>query len=256
MNKLLKSEWEKRSIELKDTFGSVMFASFPDAINNIFHKWELDILIKHFPKEKKVQILDVGCGYGRLSHPLSQLFLNAFFLGVDISDKYVSMFNKKLKKRGKAIANDLSILPYKKGQIDYIFIVTTFMYLNNPQIRKVVSELKKFMKPNGRLVIIENNKAGDDYITGFGLLPFIKKLMGRKNKHTIESRVFKKNEIETFFKTDFTLLKKMNCSILTVFLPLLFLLGKTGFFKNMNFVIPAGSPFLPSLYNAYVYEKR
>jgi len=253
MNRL-QDEWEKRSKELGDSYESVMFASFPRNINEMFHQWEVNILRNNFPAKKSVKVLDLGCGYGRLSIPLAKKYKNAKFYGIDISSGYIQFFNKLLGKRGEGKVGDLKRLPYKDNTFDYVFVVTVLMYMSDSQIKKLFSKIKRTMTKDGILVVIENNANGSNYITGFGLSGFLKKMMGKENKHYVVSRRFKYGEIEKLSKESFRLVHKTGCSELTIFLPFLLVFAKLKLLPNhlkMNKNIPG----LFSLYNAYVLEK-
>jgi len=254
MNKL-KDEWEKRSRELGNTYESVMFASFPKSINEMFHQWELEILQKNFPKKENVKVLDIGCGYGRLSLPLAKKFKTSKFYGIDISSGYIKLFNKSLGDRGEGKVGDLKTLPYKDDTFDYIFVVTVLMYMSDAQIKKLFSEINRVLKSDGKLVVIENDAKGSNYITGFGLSSFLKKLMGKENKHYVNSRRFKAGEIEKLSKGSFQVTQKVGCSELTMSLPFLLASAKMKLMPD-KMKMNANIRGLFSLYNAYVLRKN
>lgn len=253
----MEEEWNRRSLLLKDSLKSVMFSSFPDYINNIFHEWEMSILKKYFPKSpKKISVLDIGCGFGRLSFPLSREFNNAKFYGVDVSKEYVRFYNSKLKDKGKATVAKINDFDFEDQKFNFIFIVTVLMYLSKKEIIDLSKKIKKITDQDAVVVVIENNSSGVNYISGFGLLNFIKRLIRKENKYNIRAQVFKENEIENYFNNDFDLHYKIRCSLLTFFLPLFFICSK---FKMVNLIktnLQLDFPFLPSLYTAYIFKKK
>lgn len=255
MDKKLKKEWEERSRELRDDPKSVMFATFPSDLNKALHEWEVKILNDNFPSINNAQVLDVGAGYGRLSIPLAKKHKDAFFYGMDIAEGFVALYNKKLGKRGKANVASLTDLPYKRDQFDYIFVVTVLMYMKNHELKKAVEELKRVLKKDGKLVVIENHKNGTDYITGFGLFTLVKKILGKSNKNFINSRVFYHGEIEKYFNKSFRVVSKKGCSLITLLIPLYLLFSKLGL--KINSLLRRGNiPYVPTLYEAFVFEKK
>lgn len=254
MDNNVKRQWEERSKIFKDTLKGVMFTSFTDSNNKVIHDWELSILREYFPKTvKNKNILDIGCGYGRLSVPLAKEFNNAKFYGIDCSSEYISLYNKSLGKKGKAILSDIDKWPLKNKKFDLIFIITLLMYLSDLEIKNLIQNIKKNTHKDTIIVVIENNKSGVSYITGFGLLTFVKNFLGKENKHFIESRVFKKKEIEDYFKNNYVLHKKIRCSLLTLVLPFFLLFKKTFNLPKIgfSFFLP-----LPSVYIAYIFKVK
>lgn len=47
--------------------------------------------------DKKVEIIDVGCGYGGLLFALAPLFPNKLILGMEIRDKLVNFVGEKIR---------------------------------------------------------------------------------------------------------------------------------------------------------------
>lgn len=250
----IKKEWEKRSLYLKDTLKAVMLSSFPDFVNFLFHNWQISILKEFFPKNKRnINVLDIGCGYGRLSFVLSEEFKKANFYGIDISKEFVKLFNEKLKEKGKAVLDSADNLPFTNKIFDYYVIVTSLIYMQDEEILKLIQKIKKTAKKDALVIVIENNISGINYITGFGLIPFIKKIMRRKNEFDIKSRAFKDSEITEYFK-GFYLHARRECRLITLLLPFFLIASKFRLtnFSKINYDIRLF--FLPSLFKAHVFK--
>lgn len=253
----IKKEWEKRSLHFKDSIKGVMLSSFPDFVNESIHEWQISTLRDFFPRaQKKIKVLDIGCGYGRLSFELSRQFKNAEYHGIDISEEYVRLFNEKLKGRGKALYGRADNIPFTNRVFDYVFIATTLIYMSDGEIKKLIQKLKKIVKENALVIIIENNRTGINYINGFGMFNIIKKIIRKKNKFHISSKAFREKEIENFFKEDFLLVEKRRCTLLTLFLPLFFLSGALNL-NIFSFIVPnINLPFLPTLFTSYIFRVK
>lgn len=254
MTSKTKKEWEERSLYFGGTLKAVMLASFSNSVNNLRHNWELSILKSFFPKDKEtVNVLDIGCGHGRLSYSLSKEFENATFYGVDISEEFVRLFNEKLKGKGKAIVAYADNLPFKTEKFDFILMVVILTYMTNKEIKNLVEKIKNLAKKDALIIVIENDISGINYLTLFGLISRIKKIIGKENKFTIKSRRFRDKEIMGYFKNGFYLYEKRKCRLITLFLPLLHIISK---FKFSVFKIPPdiNLPFLPTLSIVYVFK--
>lgn len=222
--------WEKRSLEFEDKIEGVLFKSLPLPLNKYLHKWMLSEILQVLDKNKNLKVLDIGCGYGRLSQPLIQKFPKIKIFGIDISSHYVNLFNKFLKPRGLAVKGDIKKLPFKKGSFDVVFMVTTLMYVTAVKEQEiVVSEIMRVLKPNGKFVFIERNSTGYSLVTLWGM---ITKIRGKKNKE-IDATSFSPNKMIDLIKRNegFILGKKGIPTFTILLIPLIMLA-----FVNENFL--------------------
>jgi 2-polyprenyl-3-methyl-5-hydroxy-6-metoxy-1,4-benzoquinol methylase len=112
-------------------------------------------------KNKKLSVLDYGCGAGSLMRVLIELGARAEFTGTDISSNML----KQAEKRWPASLGPPPILvlqqdaetPFDDGQFD---IVTMSAVLHHVPIKKrcaVYAELGRILKSDGRLYVFEHN---------------------------------------------------------------------------------------------------
>lgn len=191
--------WEKRSFKYGNKIEGVLPKSIPKDVNNYLHKWMLNTISKAIENidQKEIKILDLGCGYGRLSGELLKKFKNIKTFGVDISQHYVDLYNKALKPRGSALRADIGKLPFHDNQFELVFIVTTLMYLiTKKDQRQAMSEIFRVAKPGAKIIIIERNKIAQNFLTLWGLVSFLR---GRKNKE-IKSVSFDQNYMINLIK--------------------------------------------------------
>ncbi len=143
-------------------------ANNPRQWNSIYKKKEeykyYDVLAPHedmgkiveiLKKEKQKKILDLGCGAGR---NLIKLAENGFDVhGIDVAEEGVNLIRKNLRKKNlKAelrVANIFDKLPYKNNFFDGIISVQTLQHGNLSQIKGVISEITRILKPNGFLFV-------------------------------------------------------------------------------------------------------
>lgn len=173
--------WESRYSTYGDRIEGVLQKSFPLTVNEYIHDWMVKEILKGIPKGKReFVVLDLGCGYGRLSEVLLNKFKNCKTVGIDISQRSVGLYNKRLYPRGRARKGDITKLNFRSSTFDLVFIVTTLMYLvDRKSQEKVMKEILRVLRPGGRFVIIERNPVGQSIVT---LGRFVEILHGRRNK--------------------------------------------------------------------------
>ena len=110
----------------------------------------VDRVIRKFIKGKEMEILDVGCGTGRM---LESLRKYGNIIGLDFSEKALEFCKKrKIRNLFRASASEL---PFKNDVFD---LVTAFDLLYHENIKDDVQVLKEFnriLEPYGYLVITE-----------------------------------------------------------------------------------------------------
>jgi len=177
----IKKSWQKRSGIYEDRLEGILPKSFPVMVNKYLDSWmfnQISQLIK--TKNTEISILDLGCGYGRLSKSLLDKYSKIKTYGIDVSNKYVDLYNRLLKIRGKAVVGDIRHLPYKDSSMDLVFAVTSLMYIVDRKNQELVfKEIFRVLKKNGKFVFIERHPFGYKLVTLGGL---VDKLRGKKNK--------------------------------------------------------------------------
>lgn len=113
-----------------------------------------DIVARHFDTPKALDLLDIGCGVGRLHPHLQGKF--ASITGSDVSDKSV-----KRARRDNAFASyDTSGpqgLPYADGQFDIALTVCVMHHVPPAEWGTFLQEMQRVVRPGGLAVVIEHN---------------------------------------------------------------------------------------------------
>ena len=104
---------------------------------------------KHKPKK----VLDAGCGRGFYVTMLSRYPFIKEIHGVDVSDYYLKRAQNALgeDKRVKLTKGSIYKLPHKDRYFDCIILSEVLEHLDDEP--KVLAELKRVLKPGGRLLI-------------------------------------------------------------------------------------------------------
>ena len=155
----------------------------------------INFLIKSNNLNSNSKILDVGCGRGKILGSLrSKLKLRNKPMGIDLvnhKDKDKRIIFKKI--------NILNFIKLNKKKFDLILIKQTIHFLRNNEIKKVVIELKKFLNPKGKLIIIALDPNKNE-LPCFGLMKrrLHKSLKRDKMIHNYISKLFPKKKLKYF----------------------------------------------------------
>lgn len=256
-----RNAWETRSKLLGASLKSVLFKGLPDVVNEHLHNWHKNLILNIIENKHKLKILDVGCGYGRLSMPIIEKFPAVDIAGIDISENFIRLY--KASTGHPAFVAAVENIPATLGTFDYIICVSVLMYLEGENLKKAISNLLFHLNPEGRLILIESHESGSPFQTGFRILSFVKKRVPRDIVLT-RGRPFRMNEIENLF-TDAggRVLSEYRLPITSLFILPLTLLGRLlpirlvgGLYRTVSlFDALLGKFKLPSIHVAYLIER-
>lgn len=257
-----RTEWDKRSLLYGASLKSVLFKGMPDIINQHIHDWHKNVVLNTIEKKKNMRVLDIGCGYGRLSLPVIEKFPEAETIGIDATANYVRLYQEMTRQ--KAIVGTLENLPEGIGKFDYILCITVLMYTKNKDIAEALKNLIKILKPEGKLILIEPQTSIRFFVRLCGIVDFIEKRMHKERVNT-GGRYFAKKEIDNYINAcNGSLESKHGLPFSTFFMLPLNLLGKLmpsavtqSFLKICSWGDRKLDRFgLPSIYYAYVIRKK
>jgi ubiquinone/menaquinone biosynthesis C-methylase UbiE len=113
--------------------------------------------------EKNFKILDIGCGGGRTIEKLAAITCDGSVCGADYASGSVAVSRRKnadLIKRGRVEVHEASVskLPFADCSFDLATAVETQYYW--PDLLNDMKEVRRVLKPGGRLVIIAETYKG------------------------------------------------------------------------------------------------
>jgi len=154
----MRSRWEERAKDKGDDFSGVLFQGLPIMINRAIHDWHTEVLLQHFlpllPSEG--HLLDMGCGYGRLSREVQHYRSDVHIIGADFSLEYCRIF--AASTHAPVICSRLQSPPFKNETFDALLAVTALMYAEPTARKTVIHELLALLRPGGVALFIDPGK--------------------------------------------------------------------------------------------------
>lgn len=132
-------------------------------VMNIQHSGLTDWGLAHLSIEKHFTVLDVGCGGGRTIEKLASLASTGKVFGIDYSPASVAVArstNAPSIAAGRVDVQQGSVshLPFPDDTFDAVTAVETHYYW--PDFVRDLREIRRVLKPGGRLVIIAETYKG------------------------------------------------------------------------------------------------
>ncbi len=120
----------------------------------------VDTLMDHAELEKAADIFEFGCGTGRLAADLltHRLPEAATYTGCDLSSTMVRIARERLKpfeqRAHVLLSSDTIALPLVDHSIDRVISTYVFDLLTENDMRRVLAESRRVLRPGGRLCLV------------------------------------------------------------------------------------------------------
>jgi ubiquinone/menaquinone biosynthesis C-methylase UbiE len=132
-----------------------------------------DKIFRSFLDQAELQpdhaVLDVGCGTGTLAVLLKRLHPTIEVTGLDPDPKALARAAKKAERAGLAVRFDRGFadeLPYADATFDRVFSSMMFHHVRRSDKAKVLGDIRRVLKPGGRLEFLDIAREGEDRMPG------------------------------------------------------------------------------------------
>jgi ubiquinone/menaquinone biosynthesis C-methylase UbiE len=128
-------------------------------LTTIFYQAVHKRLLEYLKLPAKPNVLDLGCGTGRLLNRLAAKFPDLKGTGLDLSQEMLRQARQTKQYRDRLIfiRGNAEALPFADGQFDAVFNTISFLHYPNPQ--QVVFEVSRVLSLGGRYHLV-------DYVAG------------------------------------------------------------------------------------------
>jgi ubiquinone/menaquinone biosynthesis C-methylase UbiE len=139
-------------------------SSFDDCLAGSFEQRYAARALKLLDIQASENVLEIGFGTGEILKKLAQLVGDkGKAYGIDISLGMLEVTRKKLVKeklidRVELFYGDATSLPFGDNAFDAAFMSFTLELFDTPEIPKVLEQLRRVLKPKGRVSIVSLSK--------------------------------------------------------------------------------------------------
>jgi SAM-dependent methyltransferase len=98
------------------------------------------------------RVLDLGCGYGRLSKTVREHRADIDLIGQDVSLSYCKLFREGV---GDCVQADGCRMPFAGETFDAVMAVTCLMYGTRASTPLRIEEIRRVLRPHGVLLLLD-----------------------------------------------------------------------------------------------------
>ena len=129
---------------LRDALGECLPTDHSQQINC----WDLVANFLRRNSQRKLRILDLGCGEGNSIEFFQNQLCNVEWVGIDIEDS--PEVNRRKQKKGNLVTYDGVNIPFEDNYFDLIVSNQVFEHVRYPQ--KLLSEVYRVLKPKATFI--------------------------------------------------------------------------------------------------------
>ncbi len=153
----------------------------------------------------EIKILDLGCGTGANLWYLSREGFSAF--GIDGSKTAIERSGEKLDRESlnaNLLLGDFQNLPYDSDFFDAVLDITSIQHNDDASIRKIVAEVHRVMKPQGKyfgmMINSDENLTAKDFYTNYSDENDAQGLFSNYNSVELNHSYYTENETRKYIK--------------------------------------------------------
>jgi ubiquinone/menaquinone biosynthesis C-methylase UbiE len=148
-----------RSARLYDAGVEFLFGGTAD----VMRRMAIPAIVEGSSGIRRPRILDVGCGTGRFLRSLGRALPHARLYGLDLSPYYLKRARSVLEAVPdvRLVAENAQDMPFADGWFDVVCSVFVFHELPAVVRRDVMREMRRVLKPGGRVVLCDSAQLSD-----------------------------------------------------------------------------------------------
>ena len=146
----LKGVWEERALAYNGTKRAVLFKRLPTWLNYYIHARHIRFINKAINSSTR-RLLDIGCGYGRISGAIKKRIPKIQFQGIELSEEFAKQYESTIGPCHCGPVEDYT----DTVQTESIVAVTVLMYIRRDELESVLLNIWNLLEENGTMTVIE-----------------------------------------------------------------------------------------------------
>jgi ubiquinone/menaquinone biosynthesis C-methylase UbiE len=138
-------------LQQKEKFFDRWAPNYDWLLPTVFYQAVHKRLLDYVTLPPQAQVLDLGCGTGRLLDRLAQAFPDFEAIGYDLSPVMIAQAqarNPPYRERLQFQVGEASQLPFEDNRFDAVF--NTYSFLHYPEPQQVLRQVHRVLKPGGQ----------------------------------------------------------------------------------------------------------
>jgi len=141
-----------------------------DYLTGAFERKYAEMALERLSVPEGETVLEIGFGTGHcLKRIAESVGPKGKAYGIDLSTGMMEISKERLEKAGledrvKLFCGDAANLPFDDSTFDAVFMSFTLELFDTPEIPKVLEQIKRVLKPEGRLVVVSMSKENGESI--------------------------------------------------------------------------------------------
>lgn len=154
--------------QAKESYDKI--SCFYDYFAGVFEKKYRNMALDRLNIKRGETVLEIGFGTGHCLKRMAELVgENGKVYGIDISSGMLEVTKQRIEEAGlldrvELYCEDALKMPYQDNKFDAVFMSFTLELFDMPEISKVLCEIKRILKQNGRLGVLSMSKEDGDSI--------------------------------------------------------------------------------------------
>lgn len=142
----------------------LLYESFRLDIGSYFNdgaesaRWLVTLVRDLLPPEP-LTVLDWGCGPARILRHLPELLPGSSFCGADVNARAIHWCNRHLPGIRFTHVHPFRQLPFEADSFDWVYGISVITHLPTDEVKAVVKELWRLLKPGGWLLLTSQSDA-------------------------------------------------------------------------------------------------
>jgi 2-polyprenyl-3-methyl-5-hydroxy-6-metoxy-1,4-benzoquinol methylase len=119
----------------------------------------MNIIAKHFPADRSVRVLDLGCGHGAFLYFLSQAGYQDV-CGIDISSEQIELAHRLGIDKARLGKLEDFLLEHGDGCVDVVLAMDILEHLTQQELFGALEGIRRVLKPHGSCIAHVPNAEG------------------------------------------------------------------------------------------------